>query len=529
MRCVGWFSTLLLLCGIIGINPSASVAGNKVCTVAQYTHSVGDLARSYQGNGECWDEYHPGQKWPVTVNAHFHKGAHVLSADIQSGAMGYPHALSNYHIAVYCKPIRKDCFLYDVPYTSLNNNTGDPPDYYADLPNFLRIFFPSAAQDAWRQENDQAIEEAKLLNTQHWPLIFSPKTDSVQSEVNVVTRLLWPAAEADEGWKFTVVFDKWDSDQGSTGKWVSGPFSYTEYDAIQEEYDGNNLSKIHFYIRGQKKFNIYPGKYRVTVRAVAKDGRQTPWSPKIEFSVEAQLAQSPECNAKKTKESIIMSKPLPKADTFDKAHAPPKITMPAQGQVVNEGYNGNMVPFHYGVSFTAPVDLSVRFKLWGETPGGGSGWSSPLLQKDISAEQMSAAGSTGGVYTFSELLYMPPGRYQIDAKGKLTSSKYTMWGKGVTFHLGTTDFVPQPGVSSLEIKPVGKGQGDSLSGAPVEAVEILMPLIQGAKPSYRPGDRVVFIMPDALKSKPFAECLNGRQWSKKCPKGLTLHKMSRGG
>jgi hypothetical protein len=175
-----------------------------------------------------------------------------------------------------------DPFLYDVTcspvrYVSYCDHFDDQYVWGKICdPAFRRAFIDDNKRAALVQEYE-ALKNADLDKP---PIILSPLNDSTQtnpSKVQVKLQLTRKPITPCKGWSFTVVFDRWDPSQGSNGKWVSGPHSYTDFQGYESENESSCFAEYNF------KFNA--GKYRVTARAKHKDGRQTPWSHHNVFTV----------------------------------------------------------------------------------------------------------------------------------------------------------------------------------------------------------------------------------------------------
>lgn len=178
-----------------------------------------------------------------------------------------------------------DPFLYDVMCTpNLLNScqlfTEGPVFGQVCEPAFRRMFMDDEKRSALRQE----YEALKAADLDRPPIILSPLNDSTHttpSKVEIKLQLTRKPITPCRQWEFTVVFDRWDSSQGSNGKWVSGPHSYTRFQGYESANESSCFAEYNF------KFE--PGKYRVTARAKHKDGRQTPWSHHNEFSVKLNI------------------------------------------------------------------------------------------------------------------------------------------------------------------------------------------------------------------------------------------------
>jgi len=174
-----------------------------------------------------------------------------------------------------------DPFLYDVSCTAKDLDycsLFDVRPLFREIctPGFRRIFMDDNKRAALRQE----YEALKMADVDKPPIVLSPSNGSTQtnpSKVQVKLQLIHKPVTPCKRWEFTVVFDRWDPSQGSNGKWVSGPHSYTSFQGYEAPNESSCFAEYNF------KFD--PGKYRVTARAKHKDGRQTPWSRHNEFTV----------------------------------------------------------------------------------------------------------------------------------------------------------------------------------------------------------------------------------------------------
>ncbi|MBN1222806.1 MAG: hypothetical protein JXB23_06125 [Candidatus Aminicenantes bacterium] len=174
-----------------------------------------------------------------------------------------------------------DPMLYDVMCHSEIKESCQVINDTASLQNicesgFRRYFMDDQKRAALRQE----YEDLKQADVNIPPIILSPKNNSTHvgpGKVEFEMRLGKLAITPCKKWTFTVVFDRWDPSQGSNGKWVSGPHSYTTFQGYENDPETTCLAKY--------SFSFMPGKYRVTARSKHQDGRQSRWSPYIEFSV----------------------------------------------------------------------------------------------------------------------------------------------------------------------------------------------------------------------------------------------------
>lgn len=147
-------------------------------------------------------------------------------------------------------------------------------------PEFRKIFMDDNKRAALRQE----YEELRMAGLDNPPIILSPLNNSTEtnpSKVQVKLQLTRKPITPCRRWSFTVVFDRWDPSQGSSGKWVSGPHSYSTFQGYESANESSCFAEYNF------KFE--PGKYRVTARAKHSDGRQTPWSPHNVFTVKLNI------------------------------------------------------------------------------------------------------------------------------------------------------------------------------------------------------------------------------------------------
>lgn len=118
----------------------------------------------------------------------------------------------------------------------------------------------------------------------------------------------------------------------------------------------------------------------------------------------------------------------------------PRIEIPAEGQLFDKQHASykDMYPYPYRLSYIDRVDIDVRIKQWKPSQSGKSGGFSsvPILEKTISASQLSTKYNADGLWAFEEILYMPPGKYRIDAKAKLNETAHTPWCSAANFFLG---------------------------------------------------------------------------------------------
>jgi hypothetical protein len=240
-----------------------------------------------------------------------------------------------------------DLFLYDV--TCAGKKWVSYCDLFDDKyvfgkicdPAFRKMFMDDNKRAALRQEYDAL----KMEGLDEPPYFRSPHHNSIQTNpgrVKVELFLARKAVTPCKQWSFTVVFDRWDPDQGSNGKWVSGPHSYSQFQGYENEGGGGGCLAEYY-------FDFKPGKYRVTARAKHKDGRQTPWSRHIEFTVRL---------------------PIPKKMVAKKIEL--TITSPKNGDTFSVGDYIQVLWTSYGINQNVKIGLVQNGNIIALTPPGGT-------------------------------------------------------------------------------------------------------------------------------------------------------------